>query len=115
MKKKAKSKERYANELEKLRELNAIREVLHKSDIENAALTNASKDSETVSDNAIDNMLNQLNLDRNSSKDLGIIESIASRGSSGPGGKARKARPKRQNKAGKKAVKRHKNGKGKKR
>ena len=50
--------------------------MLKKGDIENAALTNASKDSETVSDTTIDNMLNQLNLDRNSSKDLSIVEGL---------------------------------------
>jgi len=64
---------RYARELERLRELNAINEVLKKGDIENAALTNASKDSEVVSDSSIDNMLAQLNIDKNSSKDLEII------------------------------------------
>jgi hypothetical protein len=67
---------RYAKELERLRELNAINEVLKKGDIENAALTNASKDSEVVSDSSIDNMLDQLNIDRNSSKDLEIVEGL---------------------------------------
>jgi len=51
--------------------------VLKKSDIENAALTNASKDSEVVSDSSIDNMLDQLNLNRNSTKDLGIVEGLS--------------------------------------
>lgn len=77
MKKKSSSnKGKYANELERLRELNAIKEVLKKSDIENAALTNTSKDSETVNDNVVDNMLAQLQIDKNSSKDLEIIESL---------------------------------------
>lgn len=71
---------KYANELEKLRELSAIKEVLKKSDIENAALTNTSKDSETVNDNVIDNMLNQLQIDKNSNRDLEIVESLASQG-----------------------------------
>lgn len=70
-------KSKYAAELARLKALNAIKEVLKKSDIENAALTNTSKDSETVSDNALDNMLNELNLDKNSSKDLEIIESLS--------------------------------------
>jgi hypothetical protein len=78
MKPNAKKKGKYADELEKLRELNAIKQVLKKSDIENAALTNTSKDSETVSDNAIDNMLDQLNLEKNSNRDLEIIESLSS-------------------------------------
>jgi len=82
-KEKSKKKGKYAGELEKLKELNAINEVLKKSDIENAALTNTSKDSETVSDNALDNMLNQLNLDRNSNKDLEIVESLSSQGKNG--------------------------------
>jgi hypothetical protein len=71
---------KYAAEIERLKELNAIKEVLKKSDIENAALTNTSKDSETVSDNVVNNMLDQLNLDKNSNKDLEIIESITSKG-----------------------------------
>lgn len=75
---KGKRKGKYADELKRLQALNAIKEVLKKSDIENAALTNTSKDSETVSDNVIDNMLNQLNLDRNSTRDLEIVESLAS-------------------------------------
>jgi len=68
---------KYAAELERIRTLNAIKEVLKKSDIENAALTNTSKDSETVSDNSINNMLNELNLDKNSTKDLEIVEALA--------------------------------------
>ena len=82
-KEKSKKKGKYADELEKLKELNAINEVLKKSDIENAALTNTSKDSETVSDSNLDNMLDQLNLDRNSNKDLEIIESLSSQGKNG--------------------------------
>ncbi|MGI0100426.1 MAG: hypothetical protein ACREBH_01760 [Candidatus Micrarchaeaceae archaeon] len=87
---KNKKKGRYALELEKLKELNAIKEVLKKGDIENAALTNTSKDSEIVSDSAIDNMLNQLNLDKNSTKDMEIIDSMVSQGNS-----SRVERPKR--------------------
>jgi hypothetical protein len=80
---KGKKKGKYADELKKLQELNAIKEVLKKSDIENAALTNTSKDSETVSDNVIDNMLNQLNLDRNANKDLEIVENLSSKAKNG--------------------------------
>ncbi len=83
MKGKTNKKGKYAGELEKLKKLNAIKEVLKKSDIENAALTNTSKDSETVSDGVIDNMLNQLNLDKNSNRDLEIIESLSSQGRNG--------------------------------
>ena len=73
---KNKKKGKYADEIAKLKELNAIKEVLKKGDIENAALTNTSKDSETVSDNVIDTMLDRLNIDKNSKKDLEIIESL---------------------------------------
>jgi len=72
------SRGKYATELERLRELNAINEVLKKSDIENAALTNTSKDSETVNDNVLDNMLDQLNVTKNANRDLEIVESLAS-------------------------------------
>ena len=75
---KGKKGSKYAHELERLKELNAINEVLKKSDIENAALTNTSKDSETVNDNVIDNMLDQLNINKNATKDLEIVESLAS-------------------------------------
>ncbi len=70
-------KSKYAAELARLKALNAIKEVLKKSDIENAALTNTSKDSETLSDNTLNNMLNELNLERNSTKDLEIVENLA--------------------------------------
>lgn len=81
--KKGKAKGKYATELERLRALNAIKEVLKKGDIENAALTNTSKDSETVSDNVIENMLNQLNLNKNSAKDFEIVESLTSASGNG--------------------------------
>lgn len=70
---------RYAAELERLRELNAVKEVLAKSEIENAALINTSKDSETVSDNSIDRMLDQLDIGRHSNKDLEIVEGLSDR------------------------------------
>jgi hypothetical protein len=116
--KKAK-KGKYADELAKLKELNAIKEVLKKSDIENAALTNTSKDSETVSDNAVDNMLEQLNLDKNSNRDLEIVENLASQKKNAVAATksipkikhaAKKSKPKRMAKPAKK-----KGGKGKKR
>ncbi len=77
MAKKPKRGGRYASEIERLRELNAINEVLKKGEIENAALLNTSKESEIVSDNTLDNMLEQLNLNRNSGKDLEIIEGMS--------------------------------------
>ena len=80
---KGKKKGKYANEIKRLQELNAIKEVLKKSYIENAALTNTSKDSETVSDNVVNNMLNQLNLDRNATKDLEIVENLAAQEKNG--------------------------------
>lgn len=73
---KNKKKGKYADELERLKELSAIEEVLKKSDIENAALTNTSKDSETVNDNVLDNMLEQLNINKNANKDLEIVENL---------------------------------------
>jgi len=86
-------KGKYSKELEKLKELNAINEVLKKSDIENAALMNTSKDSEVVSDNSIDNMLSQLNLERNSAKDLEIVEKLSKKNNA-KGGPA-KQKPKK--------------------
>lgn len=80
---KSKKKGKYADEIARLKALNAIKEVLKKSAIENAALTNTSKDSETVSDNVVDNMLNQLNLDKNSTKDLEIVEALSSKSRNG--------------------------------
>jgi hypothetical protein len=81
--KKGKNKSKYATELERLRALNAIKEVLKKGDIENAALTNTSKDSETVGDNTINTMLDELNLNKNSTRDLEIIEGLSSKGRDG--------------------------------
>ncbi len=86
------SKGKYAVELERLRELNAINEVLKKSDIENAALTNTSKDSETVNDNVLDNMLDQLNVNKNSGRDLSIVESMAGQKVSRPSARKKPAR-----------------------
>ncbi len=87
------SRGRYAAELERLKDLNAINEVLKKSDIENAALTNTSKDSETVNDNVLDNMLDQLNVSKNANKDLGIVESLASQKAGRAAAVKRSARP----------------------
>lgn len=78
-----KRKGKYASELEKLKKLNAINEVLQKGDIENAALTNVSKDSETVSDSTIDNMISKLNLSKHATKDLEIIENLSSKSKQG--------------------------------
>lgn len=75
-------KGKYASELERLKKLNAINEVLKKGEIENAALTYTPKDTETAGDNIIDNMLNQLNLNKRSNRDLEIIESLSSEGRS---------------------------------
>jgi pyruvate carboxylase len=106
---------KYAKELERLRELNAINEVLKKSDIENAALTNTSKDSETVNDNAIDNMLDQLNIDKNANKDLQIVESLTSSSHNARPSYNRSAKPQRKvAKANKKKISKKPKPKGKK-
>lgn len=75
-----KRKGRYTSELEKLKRLNAINEVLKKGEIENAALTYAPKDTESAGENVIDNMLSQLNSKKHTNRDLEIIENLSSEG-----------------------------------
>lgn len=104
---KNKKKSKYAVELERLRELSAIEEVLKKSDIENAALTNTSKDSETVNDNVLDTMLEQLNLNKNANKDLEIVESLMASPKEGrmPSSSSKKSMPQGKKTAPKKMAK----------
>jgi hypothetical protein len=69
----AKKNQKYADELEKIRLLKSINSMLKTSDIENVLLSNASKDSEIVSESTIDTLLNNVS-SNNQSKDINIFE-----------------------------------------
>ncbi|HVC58482.1 MAG TPA: hypothetical protein VND15_03340 [Candidatus Acidoferrales bacterium] len=71
-------KSKYAHEMQRIKDLSALNRVLKKGDIENALLSNATKDSETISDNVIDNMLDQVEKGKNNQRDLEIVERLTS-------------------------------------
>lgn len=76
MKASKKDREKYAVEMKKIKELNALGSMLKKDDVANAMLANAAKDSETVSQNVVDTILNDISSTRNEEKDLEIIERL---------------------------------------
>ena len=73
-------KKRYQDELRRIKQLSAINKVLKKGDVENAFLNNTDKDSEITKDTAVEKMLEDLQSDKNESKDLALLDSLVSSG-----------------------------------
>jgi hypothetical protein len=71
-----KKNSKYAAELAKIKELRALDAILKKGDIENALLSNSAKDSEPISDNVIDAILNSADAGKTGERDLKIIERL---------------------------------------
>lgn len=83
---------KYAGEVEKIRMMRSLNEMLKTSDMENALLSNSARDSETVSDVVVDEMLNKIRATR--SRDIGTVEKlIASNFSTAPQHQARSVKP----------------------
>jgi hypothetical protein len=79
-------KDKYARELEKIKEMRALNNMLTKSDVENALLSSGAKDSEPVDENVADAMLDKLEEEK-SGKDMALMNKLVEGGT--------KASPKR--------------------
>jgi hypothetical protein len=69
-------KRRYQEELKRIKQLSAINKVLKKGDVENAFLNNADKETEISKDTAVERMLDVLEEERSSKKDLALLDSL---------------------------------------
>ena len=67
---------KYSNEVEKLKMLKSINSVLKKGDIENALLSNSARDNEIVSDTVIEGMLDNLNSGKGADRDMEVVEKL---------------------------------------
>ncbi len=85
-------KKRYQEEIRRIRQLSALNKVLKKGDVENAFLNNADKETEISKDTAVERMLDELEADKSSKKDLAMIDSLVSEGVPSRQAKARPSR-----------------------
>ncbi len=67
---------KYSKELEQLKMLKSINSMLKSSDMENALLSNSAKESETMPDNMVDEMLGNISAERERNKDIFDVEKI---------------------------------------
>ncbi len=63
---------KYSGEVERIKMLGSLNEMMKTSDMENALLSNSARDSETVSDSVVDDMLSKINIERG--KDIQTVE-----------------------------------------
>ena len=75
----SKKRGKYAAELARIKELSTLEMILKKGDVENALLTNSAKESEPVSENVIDSILNSVEKGKVGEKDMALIESLTTR------------------------------------
>ena len=73
---KNKKRQKYATELEKIKKLKTLDNILKRSDVESALLANAAKESEPVSENLIDSILNEISKEKDGERNLEIIEKL---------------------------------------
>jgi hypothetical protein len=71
---------KYARELEKIKQMSALNNMLSKGDIENALLSSGSKDSEPVNDNVVDSILDRLQQSEKSGKDMELVDKLTEGG-----------------------------------
>ncbi|MDE1865354.1 MAG: hypothetical protein KGH94_01795 [Candidatus Micrarchaeota archaeon] len=69
-------KKRYQEEIKRIRQLSALNKVLKKGDVENAFLNNADKETEISKDTAVERMLDELESDKSSKRDLAVLDSL---------------------------------------
>lgn len=95
---------KYSKELEQLKMLKSINNMLKSSDMENALLSNSAKESETMPDSMVDEMLGNLSAERERNKDIFDVEKITRNAMGGQASQPkhmtrsstpRKAKPKR--------------------
>lgn len=74
---------KYSKELEQMRMLKSINTMLKSSDMENALLSNSAKESETVPDSVVDEMLGKISVEREKSKAIFDVEKITTEAAGG--------------------------------
>ena len=68
---------KYSKEVEEIKRMRDLGRILKAGDVENALLSNSAKDSETMNDNVLDNLLFNANRsDRGSERGLELIERL---------------------------------------
>ena len=67
---------KYARELEKIKQMRALNNMLSKGDIENALLSSGSKESEHSNDNVVDSILDRLQQSEKSGKDIELVDKL---------------------------------------
>ncbi len=65
-------KARYSKEVEEIKRMKDLNRILKAGDVENALLSNSSKDSETLNDNVLDKLLDRANTYETSGNDRGL-------------------------------------------
>ncbi|MGC8537713.1 MAG: hypothetical protein ACP5MZ_01865 [Candidatus Micrarchaeia archaeon] len=71
------------NGVDSIRRLQTINDVLNKGSLENLLAYGSAKDNEAASENAADNLINQIASDRKNNRDITIIESLTKEGPRG--------------------------------
>ncbi len=66
---------KYARELEKIKEMHALNNILAKGDVENALLSSGAKDSEPVDENVADAILDKLEEEKGT-KDMALMNKL---------------------------------------
>lgn len=106
-------KKRYQDEIRRIKQLSALNKVLKKGDVENAFLNNADKETEISKDTAVERMLEELQADKSSRKDLAMLDSLVKEETSGRQSQrrqpSRKAKPQRRRMPARRASKPKKN------
>ncbi|HUC38753.1 MAG TPA: hypothetical protein VL944_01330 [Candidatus Acidoferrum sp.] len=87
---------KYSKELEQIKMLKSINSVLKTSDMENALLANSAKDSETVSDGMVEEMLGTVRAQRDRNRGVQDIERFTTQvASTAPQRRAQHPKPSR--------------------
>jgi vacuolar-type H+-ATPase subunit I/STV1 len=78
MGKRRESRGRYSRELAELEELRKLDKIMKKESIEGLFLSNASKDSETIRDTVVEDILDKYRIGKDDQRDIDTIERLAS-------------------------------------
>ena len=89
-------KGKYSRELEQLKMLKSINSMLKSSDMENALLANSAKDSETMPDSMVDDMLGRIMSERERNRDIIDINRLTAQAATAQSRRAKSSnRPRR--------------------
>ncbi|MDE1857374.1 MAG: hypothetical protein KGH98_04850 [Candidatus Micrarchaeota archaeon] len=97
---KSKSKAELKKEIEEIKRMKTLGKILQKGDMESALLSNSSKESEPISEDVIDSMLDNLNKGiKRENADLRLIETLTTKNGGRATARKKAAKPKRQARA----------------